>query len=77
MIQAHIEMNLNEHIIVISSRVIELIKSNDEMILETLMRTFLKKHKDYYPNQFMDALTFLFSIDVLIVENFKVKLAHV
>jgi hypothetical protein len=77
MIQAHIEMNLNEHISVISSRVIDLIKSNDEMILETLMRKFLKIYDDYYPDQFMDSLVFLFSINVLIVENFKVKLTNV
>ena len=77
MIQSHIEMNLNEHVSVVSSCVIGLIKSNDEIILETLMRKFLKKHVDYRPDQFMDALVFLFSMDVLIVENFKVKLKHV
>lgn len=77
MIKAHMEMDLKEHISVISASLIEIIKSNDEMILETLMKKFLKKHDQYHSNQFMDALVFLFSIDLLVVENFKVKLAHV
>lgn len=76
-IQAHIEMNLNNHISVISACVIELIKENDEIILESLMKKFLKKYYAYDPIQFMDSLTFLFAINVLKIENFKVKISSV
>lgn len=77
MILSHIEMDLNEHISVVSARLIDVINSSNDAILETLMKKFLKKYKDYHPNQFMDALVFLYSIDMLIIENFKVKLCYV
>ena len=77
MINAHVEMDLNQHIVVVSAKAVELIQLNDEIILESLMKKFLKKYEVYTPEQFMDALVFLFSIDCLIVSNYKVILKDV
>lgn len=77
MINAHIEMDLNQHISVISSKIIQLIETGEEMILESLMRKFLKKHEYYTPDQFMDGLVFLFSIDSLIFQDYKVMIKNV
>ncbi|UQG54990.1 MULTISPECIES: hypothetical protein [unclassified Marinobacter] len=77
MINAHIEMDLNQHISVVSSKIIELVESGEEMILETLMRKFLKAYEFYTPDQFMDGLVFLFSIDCLNIQDYRVVLKNV
>lgn len=77
MIKAHLEMDLKEHISVVSANLIELIKSNNDLILETLMKKFLKKYDYYNPDHFMDSLVFLYALDVLVVDNYKVKLKYV
>ncbi len=77
MLNAHIEMDLNQHLSVISSKIIQLIQVGDEMILEALMRKFLKKYEYYTPDQFMDGLVFLFSIDCLTVQDYKVIIKNV
>lgn len=77
MINAHVEMDLNQHISVVSSKIIGLVESGDELILETLMRKFLKTYELYTPDQFMEGLTFLFSIDCLTIEEYRVVLKNV
>lgn len=77
MIQAHIESDLNEHISVVAANIISLVKEKNEITLETLMKKYLKKYSIHCPIQFMDALSFLYSINALVVENFKVKLQYV
>jgi hypothetical protein len=67
-------MDLRDHISVIAASIISLVKSNEEITLESLMRKYLKRYNLHSPNQFMDGLSFLYSINALIVENFKVKL---
>lgn len=77
MISAHIEMDLNNHIAIVASRITEMINTDELMILESLMRKFLKKYVQYTPDQFMDGLTFLFSIECLIIQDYKVVLKNV
>ena len=77
MINAHIEMDLNQHISVVSANIIELIEDNEAVILEELIKIFLKRYESYTPDQFMDGLAFLFSIGCLNVENFRVTLRNV
>lgn len=77
MFNAHIEMDLNQHISVVSSQIIQLIQIGDDLILEALMRKFLKNHEYYTPDQFMDGLTFLFSIDFLTVQDYRVIIKNV
>lgn len=76
-INAHVEMDLNDHVSVVSSKLIKLIDTGDEMIMETLMRKFLKKYEYYTPDQFMDGLLFLFSINCLEVKDLRVILKNV
>ncbi len=77
MLNAHIEMDLNDHVSVVSAKIIDLIETSESLILETLMKKFLKKYELYTPDQFMDGITFLFSIDCLKVDGFKVVLKSV
>lgn len=77
MINAHIEMDLNQHISVVSSKIINLVVNGDEMILETLMRKFLTTYELYTPDQFMEGLVFLFSIGCLTVQEYRVVLINV
>lgn len=77
MINAHVEMDLNQHVSVVSAKIIHLVVAGDEMILETLMRKFLKKYELYTPDQFMEGLTFLFSIGCLNVQDYKVAINNV
>lgn len=77
MINAHIEMDLNQHISVVSAKIIALIQSGDEMIIETLLKKFLKKHEMYSPDQFMEGLTFLFSLGCLTIQEYRVVLKNV
>ena len=77
MINAHIEMDLNNHISIVASRIVEMVNTDEIMILESLMRKFLKKFVQYTPDQFMDGLTFLFSIECLIIQDYKVVLKNV
>jgi hypothetical protein len=77
MINAHVEMDLNQHISVVSSKIINLIENEDEMIVETLMKKFLKKYELYTPDQFMAGLSFLFSIGCLTVQEYRVILKNV
>lgn len=77
MISAHVEMDLNQHISVISSKIIQLIEAGEEMILETLMRKFLKNYEHYTPDQFMEGLVFLFSINCLAFQDYKVMIKNV
>jgi len=78
MINAHIEMDLNEHIAVVAAKVLELILISDgDLIFETLLKQFLKKYERYTPDQFMEASVLLFAIGSLEVKDFKVKLSHV
>ncbi len=77
MINAHIEMDLNQHISVVSAKIIEIIQAGENMVLETLMRSFLKKYEIYTPDQFMDGLVFLFSMNYLSFKDFRVALKNV
>jgi hypothetical protein len=77
MINAHVEMDLNQHVSVVSSKIIELVENGDDMILETLMRKFLKSYELYTPDQFMEGLTFLFSINCLNVQDYRVIIRNV
>jgi len=78
MINAHVEMDLNEHITVIAAKVLELILVSDgDMVFETLLKQFLKKYERYTPDQFMEASVLLYAIGSLEVQNYKVKLTNV
>lgn len=77
MFNAHVEMDLNDHISVVSAKIIQLIDAGDNLILEALMKKFLKKYELYTPDQFMNGIAFLFSIDCLVIDGYRVVLNNV
>lgn len=77
MINTHIEMDLNQHISVIAAKIIDLIKNDEETILETLMIKFINKYDAHTPDQFIEGVTFLFSMGYLSINNYRVNLENV
>lgn len=77
MINAHIEMDLNQHTSVVSAKIVELMDSSNVTILESLMKKFLRRYEYYTPDQFVDGLTFLYAIDFLDIEDYRVILQDV
>lgn len=77
MISVHVEMDLDQHISVVSAKLIELMAQDQEQVLEGLMRKFLKLYEEYTPEQFMDALSFLFTMGNLSLDGYKVRLINV
>ncbi len=78
MINAHVEMNLNEHISVIATHVLKILKKkNGECLAEVLMKEFLKKHENYTPDQFFDSLIFLYSLGFIDYCDYKIKVNYV
>ncbi|KEI71415.1 hypothetical protein [Endozoicomonas elysicola] len=78
MINAHIEMNLNDHMVVIATYILEILKSKQgESVTETLMREFLSKNDSYTPDQFFDSLTLLYSLGFIDMQEYKVVANYV
>ncbi len=78
MLNTHIEIDLNNHVTVISSYIISEISAKGKyVIFETLLRDFMKKYKECSPDQFMDAFTFLFMLGVVDIVDFKVVTKNV
>lgn len=77
MLIAHPEMNLEEHLAVVGSRIIEVLQKNGDMVFDSLVRVFLRSNELYSPDQFLDAIVFLYSIGGLKFENDKVGVCHV
>ena len=78
MINAHVEMDLNDHVSVVAAKLIGILKNADnEILFESLMKEFLKEHESYTPNQFMDASIFLYMLGCIDIDKFKVKVTHV
>lgn len=78
MINAHVEMNLSEHISVIATHVLEILKNkNGECLAEVLMRDFIKQHDSYTPDQFFDSVIFLYSLGFIDSHDYKIKVNYV
>jgi len=78
MINAHVEMNLNVHMVVVASVLLEILrKSKGEMIVESLLKAFLKHNEDYTPNQFLEASVFLYSLGFIELIDYKISVKYV
>ncbi len=78
MINAHVEMNLNDHVVVVASVILEILRgSKGEMVVESLLKTFLKNNEDYTPNQFLEASVFLYSLGFVELEEYKISVKYV
>lgn len=76
MLNINVEMDLNEHISVIGSKILEIAKDK-RITFESLMLKFLKDNERYTPDQFIKSTMLLFSIGILSIENQKVVLKNV
>lgn len=71
-------MDLNDHMVVVASIILNILKSSKgEMVVESLLRKFLKKNEDYTPNQFMEASVFLFSLGFVDLKEYKMVVNYV
>lgn len=78
MLKVHLEMDLNEHVTVVASHVLEMIKkSGGAMVYELLLRGFLKEHEYYTPDQLMDATTLLYALGYVNVDGYRISLNNV
>ena len=78
MINAHIEMNLNDHVVITAMHVLELLKEKDgASVAESLMKDFLKKYDDYTPDQFFDSIIFLYSLGFIDTHEYRIVVTYV
>ena len=69
------EGDLSLNIFVLASEIIDRFKSRKNyVVVEEIMRDFLKKDKKRTPEAFLDALTFLFTVGVIEYKGYKVRL---
>lgn len=75
MIVPYPESDLTMNTMVLGSDIIQLLKNYDDFVfVEKIMKSFLKKDKRRTPDQFLDTLTFLFIVDLIEHEDYKIKL---
>lgn len=72
------ESDLSLNVIVVGADIIKILKNNkhDSFIVEELMKLFLTKDKRRSKKLFFETLTFLFSLEIVYEENYKVGLIH-
>ena len=69
------EGDLSLNIMVLGSEIINIIKKNKSknLIVEEVMFDFLKGNKRITPENFLDALTFLYTLGLIDYKNYKIK----
>jgi hypothetical protein len=74
MILPHPESDLRLNIMVLGADLIEQLKGQDFVLVESLLEKFLKKGAKRTPDMFFNSLTFLFSCGMIERKDYKVKL---
>lgn len=74
MILPHPESDLRLNILVLGADLIEQLKGQDFVLVESLLEKFLKKGAKRTPDMFFNSLTFLFSCGVIERREYKIKL---
>ncbi|MDD3876727.1 MAG: hypothetical protein PHT69_08905 [Bacteroidales bacterium] len=74
MILPHPESDLRLNIMVLGADLIEQLKGQDFVLVESLLERFLKKGVKRTPDMFFNSLTFLYSFGVIERKDYKVKL---
>ncbi|GAB6888939.1 hypothetical protein JCM13304A_24390 [Desulfothermus okinawensis JCM 13304] len=68
------ESDLRMNILILGNEILgELIKNNNAMFIEDLLIKFLKKDIKRTPKLFMDAITTLYTLDLIVIESYKIK----
>ena len=78
MIIPQAESDLSLNVIVVGADIIKTLKNHkcNSMIVEDLMRLFLAKDKRRSKKLFFETLIFLYSLEIVYEENYKVRLIH-
>lgn len=74
MILPHPESDLRLNIMVLGADLIDQLKGQDFVLVESLLEKFLKKEAKRTPDMFFNSLTFLYSCGVIERKDYKVKL---
>lgn len=74
MILPHPESDLRLNIMVLGADLIEQLKGQDFVLVESLLEKFLKKGTKRTPDMFFNSLTFLFSCGIIERKDYRVKL---
>ncbi len=74
MILPHPESDLRLNIMVLGADLIEQLKGQDFVLVESLLEKFLKNGYKRTPDMFFNSLTFLFSCGMIERKDYKVKL---
>lgn len=74
MILPEFESNLRMNILILGNEILgELIKNNNAMFIEDLLKRFLEKDIKRTPKLFVDVITVLYALDIITVEDYKIK----
>jgi hypothetical protein len=70
------EGDLSLNTMVLGSKIIDIIKrqKRKNVIIEEVMSEFLEKDKRFTPENFLDALTFLYTLGLVDYEHYKVRM---
>lgn len=74
MILPHPESDLRLNILVLGADLIEQLKGQDFVLVESLLEKFLKKGAKRTPEMFFTSLTFLYSCGIIERKDYKIKL---
>lgn len=74
MILPHPESDLKLNIMTLGADIIQQLRSQNFVLVETLLEKFIKQNSKRTPDMFFNALTFLYSFSVLECKEYKVRL---
>ena len=74
MILPHPESDLRLNLMVLGVDIVEQLKGQDFVLIETQLEKFLKKENKRTPDMFFNSLTFLYSCGLVEKKEYKIKL---
>jgi len=77
MLDISIESDLDLHLAVIASRILDSLSDRDRIPFEISMSNFLKSNSQYTPTHYADGLTFLFALGCIQMNHMKIEVTHV
>ncbi len=78
MILPHPDSNLSNNLMVVGADIVQLLsrlgRKDNFVLVDDLLRLFLKKNAKRNPEMFLHALTFLFAMDAIEKKGYRIKL---
>jgi len=68
------ESDLRMSLIVLGNDILNELHREKELFIEELLMKFLKKNTKRTPKHFLDTITFLYSIGLIELENYKIRM---